>query len=189
MEALQRGDYAEAYCAWRPLAEQGDAEAQYHLGWFYANGYGLRVNPEKAVDWWRRAAEQGHAEAQYALGMAYASGDGLAPDASQVILWLMRAARQGHEDAQVVLGKSLREHPDQLHELLPLLADQDWLGAEREVAADKTNARAGPGTDQEVVARLDKGVRVREIARSGPWVLVLLRQPLTSVWIHSSLLQ
>jgi len=188
-EAMERGDYAEAYCAWRPLAEQGDAQAQYNLGWFYANGYGVQVNPTKAVDWWQRAGEQGHIEAQFALGMMYASGDGMEPDLSQAIPWLLKAARQGHEDARDVLRKSLRENPEQLGEILPLLADQEWLGSQREVKGDKTNARAGPGTDHAVVTTLDKGARVQEIARSGSWVLVLLRQPLALVWIHSRLLQ
>jgi TPR repeat protein len=188
-EAMERGDYAEAYCAWRPLAEQGDAQAQYNLGWFYANGYGVQVNPTKAVDWWQRAGDQGHIEAQFALGMMYASGDGMEPDLSRAIPWLLKAARQGHEDARDVLRKSLRENPEQLGEILPLLADQEWLGSQREVKGDKTNARAGPGTDHAVVTTLDKGARVQEIARSGSWVLVLLRQPLALVWIHSRLLQ
>ena len=189
MEAMERGDYAEAYCAWRPLAEQGDAEAQYNLGWFYANGYGVRVNPETALQWWRRAAEQGHVEAQFALGRTYASGDGVEEDPSKAIPWLVKAARQGHEDAQVVLGKALRENSSQIREMLPLLVDQPWLGREREGKGDKTNARAGPGIDNEVVTTLDKGARVREIARSGSWTLVLLRTPPALVWVHSRLLQ
>ena len=46
------GDYAEAYCLWRPLAEQGYAEAQYHLGWLYANGNGLAVDIDRALGFW-----------------------------------------------------------------------------------------------------------------------------------------
>ncbi len=33
MEALDKGDYATALKEWRPLAEQGDAEAQCNLGY------------------------------------------------------------------------------------------------------------------------------------------------------------
>ncbi|MEW8077489.1 MAG: hypothetical protein AB2754_03245 [Candidatus Thiodiazotropha endolucinida] len=32
MTSLKAGDYAEAFCLWRPLAMQGDSEAAYHLG-------------------------------------------------------------------------------------------------------------------------------------------------------------
>ena len=35
--AAQRGDYAAALLEWRPLAEQGDADAQYNLGLMYRN--------------------------------------------------------------------------------------------------------------------------------------------------------
>lgn len=36
--AVERGDYATALRFWRPLAEQGSAEAQCSLGWMYATG-------------------------------------------------------------------------------------------------------------------------------------------------------
>src|SRR6476659_8327251 len=36
--AFKRGDYATALRLWRPLANQGDARAQYYLGAIYANG-------------------------------------------------------------------------------------------------------------------------------------------------------
>ena len=39
--AYDRGDYATALHLWRPLAEQGDAIAQFNLGIVYANGQGV----------------------------------------------------------------------------------------------------------------------------------------------------
>ncbi|MBL3588487.1 MAG: hypothetical protein JMN24_01670, partial [gamma proteobacterium endosymbiont of Lamellibrachia anaximandri] len=42
--ALQRGDFAEAFCIWNPLAVEGHKDAAYNLGWLYANGNGLRVD-------------------------------------------------------------------------------------------------------------------------------------------------
>ena len=33
--AMHTGDFAEAYCIMRPLAERGDADAQYNIGWMY----------------------------------------------------------------------------------------------------------------------------------------------------------
>jgi TPR repeat protein len=44
-------------------AYQGDAEAQFDLGWRYAYGYGVKQDDAEAVKWYRKAAEQGHAEA------------------------------------------------------------------------------------------------------------------------------
>ena len=39
--AMRRRDYATAVRLVRPLAEQGDANAQYNLGVFYDNGLGV----------------------------------------------------------------------------------------------------------------------------------------------------
>jgi uncharacterized protein len=36
--AAQRGDYPTALRFWRPLAEEGNADAQYNLGLFYNDG-------------------------------------------------------------------------------------------------------------------------------------------------------
>ena len=55
----------------RQRAEQGDAEAQFHLGWAYRDGKGVRKNDAEAMKWFRRAAEQGHAHAQVALSAMY----------------------------------------------------------------------------------------------------------------------
>ena len=46
---------------WRPRAEQGDAEAQWRIGWMYHEGKGAPENDAEAVKWHRKAAEQGHA--------------------------------------------------------------------------------------------------------------------------------
>ena len=40
LEALRRGDYAAAAKELRPLAERGDAEAQYRIGRMYEFGAG-----------------------------------------------------------------------------------------------------------------------------------------------------
>jgi TPR repeat protein len=73
--AMQSGHYAEAYCNWKPLAKRGDADAQYNLGWLYANGLGMHVDPSMAAYWWRLAASQDNHDAQFALAFAIVSGD------------------------------------------------------------------------------------------------------------------
>ncbi|MDA0653367.1 MAG: hypothetical protein O3C49_08845, partial [Proteobacteria bacterium] len=44
MAAHSRGDYAAALREWRPLAEQGNADAQYNLGYMYENAQGLPLD-------------------------------------------------------------------------------------------------------------------------------------------------
>ncbi len=59
-EAYQRGDYATALREWKPLAEQGQASAQYNLGLMYANGEGVPEDDVYAYMWWNLAAAQGN---------------------------------------------------------------------------------------------------------------------------------
>ena len=49
--AWERGDYAMAYRLFPPLAEQGNAKAQYELGFIYAIGRGVIQNHDLAVRW------------------------------------------------------------------------------------------------------------------------------------------
>src|SRR5271155_306922 len=63
--------YKNALSRYRPLAEQGDAKAQYELGGMYDAGHGVPQDHVEAVRWFRKAADQGFADAQDALARAY----------------------------------------------------------------------------------------------------------------------
>ncbi len=76
-DAYQRGDYAAAYRAWLPLAEAGDAEAQFNLGILYDLGQGVALSKLRSATWYRRSAEQGFAAAQYNLAVMFANGEGV----------------------------------------------------------------------------------------------------------------
>ncbi len=89
---------------WRPLAEQGNAKAQYNLGVMYDNGQGVPQDYAKAVEWYRKAAEQGYADAQYNLGHMYDKGEGVTQDYAKAMGWYRKAAEQGDADAQHNLG-------------------------------------------------------------------------------------
>ncbi len=41
LDAAKSGDYATALKEWRPLAGQGNTDAQYNLGMMYMNGLGV----------------------------------------------------------------------------------------------------------------------------------------------------
>lgn len=66
--AYKRGDYVTALKKWQPLAEKGNPEAQFRLGWMYAHGEGVMQSDEEAVKWYRKAAQQDHVIAQFNLG-------------------------------------------------------------------------------------------------------------------------
>jgi uncharacterized protein len=98
--AYESGDYATALREWNPLAEQGDAGAQFSLGWMYYKGQGIPLDDKTAVKWYRLAAEQGHADAQNNLGDMYHEGNGVPQDNKTAVKWWKLAAEQGHAGAQ-----------------------------------------------------------------------------------------
>ena len=57
--AAKRRDYATAVRLNRPLAEQGNANAQYNLGTFYDNGLGVPQDKVRAYMWFSLSAAQG----------------------------------------------------------------------------------------------------------------------------------
>jgi TPR repeat protein len=97
--AYERGDYATALKAWRPLAEQGHADAQYKLGGLYELGIGLPQDDASAARWYRAAAEKGNDRAQHKLGAKYERGRGVPQDYVLAHKWQNLAASQGHENA------------------------------------------------------------------------------------------
>lgn len=92
--AFERGEYAVAARLLRPLAQQGDARAQFGLGFLYDTGQGVPQDYHEAVRWIRKAADQGDPQAQYALGIHYEKGEGVRQDHIQAHMWLDLAARQ-----------------------------------------------------------------------------------------------
>ena len=104
MDANNREDYATALHEWRPLAEQGDALAQYHLGVLYRKGRGVPQDDVQARQWYDKAAVQGHAKAQYNLGTLYFNGEGVPKDYRQALRWFRLAADQREAIAQTKIA-------------------------------------------------------------------------------------
>lgn len=65
--AYEAGDYAQAMEQWRPLAEDGNAEAQYWVGRLFEQGQGVPASLARAAMWFRLAAGQENSQAQAAL--------------------------------------------------------------------------------------------------------------------------
>lgn len=104
VDAYNKGDYATAATEFRPFAEQGQATAQYILGWIFQNGQGVAQDYAESARWYQRAADKGNADAQYALGSYYMSGVGVAQNDEQAVAWFRKAAEQGRAGAQYLLG-------------------------------------------------------------------------------------
>ena len=79
----------------RKRAEQGHADAQYHLGIHYSSGVMDLRDYEEAIRWYRAAAEQGYSKAQNNLGFMYDKGQGVPQDYIQAHMWFNLAAASG----------------------------------------------------------------------------------------------
>jgi uncharacterized protein len=104
-EAYYSGDYQTALTEWQPLAEEGQADAQFGMGLLYANGFGVPLNDYQALKWYSLAAEQGHAEAQCRLAVMHANGWGVAQSSEEAFKWYRLAAEQGLVEAQKNLAR------------------------------------------------------------------------------------
>lgn len=104
VDLFERGRYDEAAAVLAPLAEGGDAAAQYLLGVMYLN---LMVEPPRehaALRLIEGAAEAGHLTAQTELARMYRAGDGVEQDFANMMAWYERAAEQGDVGAQLFVA-------------------------------------------------------------------------------------
>ena len=88
----------------REAAEQGVAEAQFAMGWMYAQGRGVRRDDAAAAKWYRKAADQGFSHAQYSLAVTYYEGRGVVQNYSTALKWYRKASDQGDVMAQYDIG-------------------------------------------------------------------------------------
>lgn len=116
VDAWQRGDFAAAVAEWRPLADRGDADAQYNLGQAYKMGRGVPADLSIAESWYEKAAQQGHPQAAANLGLIlFQNGQ-----KQKAIPWLKMAADADDPRAEYVLGTALFNGD---------IAGKDWVRA------------------------------------------------------------
>lgn len=115
-EAFLNGRYEEAIAIWLPLANSGDAAAQFNMGVMYANGLGVDRDMSVAMDWWENAARQLHVRAAHNLALAMLAGephDGSREDAetdyTAVLRYLKIGADAGYPNSEYTLGKLYAE--------------------------------------------------------------------------------
>jgi TPR repeat protein len=130
-EALKKGNAAsdnkntkEAKKWWRIAAEQGSAEARWHLGAtligetaarnFFNSVNDIKDDPKvtsnakEGLDWLLKSAEQGYANAEERLGEEYYNGiligdTEMFQDKEKGLIWLRKAAAHGNENAKKFL--------------------------------------------------------------------------------------
>jgi hypothetical protein len=93
-DAYNGGDYARAFTLLKPLAEQGQTEAQTLLGDLYLHGRGVTRDIAVAVAWYRKASERSYGPALRALAKCYEVGLGVPRDMDAAERFYKRAAEE-----------------------------------------------------------------------------------------------
>lgn len=136
LAAFREGNYAKAFNSWKPLAESGDADAQYNVGLLYMNGLSVKKNSRTARTLFMAAAKQGQADAQYNLGLMYYEGNTVFRSNKDAFNWWKKAAAQNHAPAQYNLGI--------------LYAFGIWVGKDEKKALELWQASAAQGNQDAV---------------------------------------
>ncbi|MEO7503878.1 MAG: SPOR domain-containing protein [Sphingomicrobium sp.] len=103
IEAWQKGDFAAAIGAWRPLAARGDADAAFNLGQAYRLGKGVPLSLANAQSWYEKAARAGHVDAATSLGiLLFQNGN-----RTSAMRWLKQSAEAGEPRALLLYGTAL----------------------------------------------------------------------------------
>ncbi len=160
VEALERGDPAQAVERLRRAADRDHAGAAFRLGAIYEAGRGVERDPDRAVAWYRRAAAAGDQRAWLNLAHMYATGDGVPEDESKAAQWYERAAREGNAHAQYALG---------------LTYDRGGTGLERDpvaawfwltVAAERFGANAFRDSANQARAEIENDMTAAQLERA-----------------------
>ena len=139
-QAYLNRDYARALAILKPLAENGDPQAQIMLGLMYDYGHGVPETPAESLKWYRLAAEQGVPLAQHDVGVKYSRGKGVQQDYLEAARWWQKSAAAGVPDSQFNLallyyrGMALDKDYSRAAELFEQAASQGHAFAQYSIA-------------------------------------------------------
>ncbi len=105
MDAFQAGRHAKGVELAKPLAEQGNAEALYLMGFAHESGQGAEADREKALDFYRKASAAKHKDAVYRLSFILLASE-KEEEREQARLALETAAKDDPAVAARILGEA-----------------------------------------------------------------------------------
>ncbi len=208
MAAFEADQFGEAARILRPLAERGDVEAQFTLGYMYYMGTGVPQSKSTAVRWYKKAADQGDPTAKYNLGYLYLYGDGVTEDRGKAISLFRAAAAQGQLLAMLGMGlifETAKFSPPDYARALDWYqrAEREGLASastevrrlrswmdnrRRTVRGTNVNLRAEPNTRSTIITTVSAPEKMYELSRSGDWLKVQFEGgKRTQGWLHQDL--
>jgi len=121
-------NYPAAFQEMQRLAQTGNAQAIYNLGYMTQMGQGTAKDSSKAIKYYEDASNKGYAQASYTLAQIYETGElGVAKDSNKFSQYIQKASAQGSDDATVKIAtilfaqKKPQSHQIALQKLAPLI--------------------------------------------------------------------
>jgi TPR repeat protein len=150
VEAWSAGNYAAAVQQWRPLADKGDADAQFNLAQAYKMGRGVPEDLGKAEELYGKAAAQGHVQASDTYGlMLFQRGE-----RQKAMPYLRSSAARGDARAEYILGVA-HFNGD--------IVEKDWV---RAYALVSMAQRAGLPQAANALAQMDEHIPLADRQKS-----------------------
>lgn len=138
LDAENRKDYTTALDYYRRVADAGNPDGFFKLGWFYDNGCGVSQDYSTAHQWYKRAADMGNKAAMHNIGVLYFNGTGVNKNIVKGKEWYQRAVEHGNSFTMYCIGKNYYYGCTNWgYEKNPVLA-LEWL----EKSADMGDVRA-----------------------------------------------
>ena len=171
LSAITSKDYATAIKILLPIAENGNASANFYLGYLYFNGMGVIANEKEAKKFrscaakiFKEQAENGNNEAISKLGRILADGSQLDDtDFLEELKWLKLASKIGCREASFMLGNiyntGYKINDSNENDFFPIINKKEafnWfkISAEQGMAFGMINVasffRLGTGVDQDL---------------------------------------
>ena len=107
--AFEGKHFASASQMLSPLADQGDADAQFRMAIMAQNGLGMVVNEKLAYKYMLAAAEQGHPLSMHGLGFMYMEGECTDKNPEEAAKWFNKAADAGMQGSMTTLAMMYRD--------------------------------------------------------------------------------
>lgn len=126
-------NYSAAFQEMQRLAQTGNAQAIYNLGYMTQMGQGTAKDSSKALKYYEDASNKGYAQASYTLAQIYETGElGVAKDSNKFSQYIQKASAQGSDDATVKIAtilfaqKKPQSHQIALQKLAPLIRKSNY---------------------------------------------------------------
>ena len=161
-------DYAGAMESLLPLADAGEAVAQFYVARMFQRGLGCEVHGRNAVRYYTLASHGGNGAAQDNLGLMYLNGECLKPNESAAADLFLLAALRGNVDGQLNFGYCLGTGKGRA---VDLFEGYVWYliaaGNGNAVAQKNLEAVRGDLSAEQLKAAEERAAQLRKVIESG----------------------